>query len=286
MGTQQDPTVINLEPSIDPVTGREVFAAPVPVITTLPGDDIEPGRFDGGTQDPPMIRKGAVVAADQAADPDSGVSLTGERFSSGYGDEFAAIERAQDAGEEVRIVNGQFVTGSGSAAQSAEGVGLTDKRFSAMSATEIAEVRNLATSGAAGRYVNSLRPASDMPEYFPNGAAGIYLHTKPTKYGDELHVVIKRNPSTSLYEAHLWAFTRRQGSRTERIDLGLWVGTPNNSAHHYHLYPGSNGSGGVLCLSTDTNGGMPSLASCVVRCAQWAVGMGEVVRGRPFPYRE
>ncbi|MCX2966857.1 hypothetical protein [Gordonia aquimaris] len=270
-----DRHLIDLEPTVDPLTGAPVYAQRLPDVVDPPQDL--------------AIRGGAIAPSTHAgATQSDSVSLTDDRFASGggYGDEFPVIENAQDAGEEVRIVGGQFVTGKPREGDATRSVDLTDKRFAAMSATDIAEVRKLANSGAAGRYVEVLRPASDMPEYFSTGSHGMYLHTRPTKYGDQLHAVIERDNSTGLYHAHLWLFQMMQNGRLTNTDLNSWVGEPGVSAHHVHLYPGRNGQGAVLCLSTDSRGGMPSLSSCVVRSAQWAAGMGEVVRGREFPYRQ
>ena len=63
------------------------------------------------------------------------------------------------------------------------------------------------------------------------------------------------------------------------------VSHPNLTAHGTHMYPNGRG-GAVLCLSTNARGGLPSLTAVVFQAAKWADGMGEVVRGRRFPYRE
>lgn len=262
MTTNEPEETIDLVEAIDLSTHETVYAAP-----DAPG----------------TISHGTLTVAGAQVEPQA-VKLTDERFAADE-DEFAAAERAQSAGKEAKIVNGQLVFGDSS--DNGQGVKLTNERFAAVGTVEADEIVKLARSGAAAAYVQTLMPTGQMRKLFPQDPGGVYLHTKPTRHGDELHVVIVRDASTGLYHAHLWAFMMREGGGLNHLNLDKWVGAdPTLSAHHTHLYPGSGGHGAVLCLSERTRGGIESLSTCVVRCAQWANGMGDVVRGAKFPYRE
>lgn len=270
MGTQhhRNDDVIELTEEIDPATGESVFGLP-----------------DSGRLSAQRIKGGALAAA-EADEAAPGITLPGARFAAGFGDEFEQIQRAQDQGMAPRIVNGRIVLDGAAAGEEAPSIELTDKRFAAYSGPEAQAVRTLISSGAAARYVQNLQPTSDRRDLFPRDPGGVYLHTRPTRLGDELHTVIRHDPATGLYHAHLWSFVVNEDGRRKVADLNRWVGTPGMSAHRVHLWPGRGGEAAVICLSPETRGGMPTLDECVVRCAQWATGMGEVVRGRPFPYRE
>ena len=271
------PSVIAMTEHVDPTTGSTCWSMPF-----------------GGEDDRPRagvvaIRGGQLAVPEGDAQPAS-VALTNDRFAAGFGDEFEAIERAQADGHAVRIENGRLVSGESlKDAEDAPTVELTNDRFAALRAAELREFKALVVSGAAERYINTLQSTSDMPDYFPQDPGGIYLHTKPTRLGDELHVVIKHEHSSGLWRAHLWTFVKNEGGQLRVADLNRWVGGtagPGLNAHTAHLYPGRGGEGGVLCLSARLFGGIDSLSGCVVRVCQWATGMGEVVRGRPFPYRQ
>ncbi len=270
MGTQhhRNDDVVELTEEIDPATGESVFGLP------------DSGRL------PAQRIKGGALAAAEADEAAPGITLPGARFAAGFGDEFEQIQRAQDQGMAPRIVNGRIVLDGAAAGEEAPSIELTDKRFAAYSGPEAQAVRTLIISGAAARYVQNLQPTSDRRDLFPRDPGGVYLHTRPTRLGDELHTVIRHDPATGLYHAHLWSFVVNEDGRRKVADLNRWVGTPGMSAHRVHLWPGRGGEAAVICLSPETRGGMPTLDECVVRCAQWATGMGEVVRGRAFPYRE
>lgn len=277
MGEAGNRNLIEMEETIDPITGETVFQ----VLNTF--DDV-------------AIRNGELVPLSEAhGDGHNGepraeqpsVKLTCERFAAGPPDDpWATAEHQQNAGQEARIVNGQLVFGpAGEAPENS--VKLTEERFATLSAVEVSQVQRLAASGSASAFIRTLTPTSDLSEYFKSDPGGLYLHTKPSHHGDELHAVILRDASTRLYHAHLWQFMKREGNDLKRADLNRWVGSaPNMSAHRLHLYPGAGRHGAVLCLSERSRGGVPDLTTCVMQAAKWAAGMGEVVRGRPFPYRQ
>ncbi len=196
-------------------------------------------------------------------------------------------EAAQDAGQVLQIVNGELVAAGSKPAESAQAVTLTGDRFAA-TGTENAEVLRLVRSGTAAQMIDDLQPTSQLRAYLPNDPGGWYLRTKPTpSYRDVLHTVIERRSATGLYHALLWRFMQNDGGQLKNVNLNRWVGTHETlTAHTTHLYPGRNGLAATLCLSQRTAGGMPTLTDAVLQCAKWADGMGFVVRGKPFPYRQ
>lgn len=281
-----EPTeVIDMQERIDPITGESVFVSTKTEPHPKPGGDGE-AALSGGVLEV-LGSSGVDHDSSPRWDDERSIKLTNERFAAGPREDFFRdAERGQDAGHEARIENGRLVFGPPSAVEP-DAVKLTDERFAAMTPTDASEIERLARSGAASMFVQTLQSTGQMPEYFPHDLDSIYLHTKPTRFGDELHVVIQRDPATRLYHAHLWAFMLRESGRLKKYDLNRWVGTSEQlSAHNVHLYRGSGGHGGVLCLTGRTNGGVPDLSTCVVRCYQWATGMGDVVRGRKFPFKQ
>lgn len=273
MGRDDVDDVIELTEQHDPATGGAVFAMP---------DAVPPGAELS-------IRDGRLSSASQESDPpEVDVALSSGRFAAGAAndDEWAQVDRAQATGGEARIVNGRFVYGEPGDA-SGDDVKLSEGRFAAISSVDVADMRKLGESGAAEKYIQTMQSTGSMPTHFPRDPGGIYLHTKPTRFGDELHAVMLRDPSTRLYHAHLWAFMKKEGGQLKHLDLNRWVGAPGGlSAHQVHLYPGSGGHGAVLCLSERLRGGIPELGPCILRAAQWASGMGYVVRGQTFPYQQ
>lgn len=279
-----EPTeVIAMEERIDPISGESVFVSGETESLWEPRVTGELVLRDGAL----AVPDGSQIGPGPNWDDERSIKLTNERFAAEFGNDFFRdAERGQDAGQEARIENGRLVFGPPSAAEP-DAVKLTSERFAAMTATDVSEIQRLATSGAASMFVQTLQSTGQMPEYFPQDRDSIYLHTKPTRFGDELHVVIQKDPATRLFHAHLWAFMIRESGRLQKMDLNRWVGTSEQlSAHRVHLYRGSGGHGGVLCLTGRTNGGVPDLSTCVVRCYQWATGMGDVVRGRAFPFKQ
>lgn len=196
-------------------------------------------------------------------------------------------EQAQNAGQVVQIVNGELVTTGPKPAEAGQSVTLTGDRFAATDA-ESAEVLRLVRSGAAAQLIDDLTPTSYMRAYLPHDPGGWYLRTKPTpSHRDVLHTVIVRRSATGLYHATLWRFLQNDRGELKNVNLNRWVGTHHTlSAHRVHLYPGHNGDAATLCLSQRTAGGMPTLTTAVLQSAKWADGMGFVVRGGKFPYRQ
>lgn len=269
--------VIDLEEFINPQTGESWFAeAPL-------GGDV-------------AIRAGEIVTeCGTGRNEDSApaaTSLTHHRFGSRIGegtegDPWFAAEALRDAGQEPRIVNGRFEYGPKTASDEATPTTeLTGERFGALSVQERLEIAALVNSGAAARFINTLRPASDLGDHL-RGTEGLYLRTMPTpKWGDELHAVVERNPSTGLYHSYLWVFlVQTPDAGLRRADLAKWVNATGVVAGDLHLYSGSGETADVLCLSHNSRGGVETLTDCVMRSAQWASGMGYVVRGARFPYR-
>lgn len=256
--------VITLEPTSDPGTGIVVYEAPVPAVYQAP--EVDAGRVVDGAE--------------------HHVTLTEERFAADPAFDWGRAEQAQAAGATVQIVDGQLVTNEKSKVPG-QTVTLTDERFAATS-RESAEVVRLVRSGTATALIADLRPTAEIRLHLPDDPGGWYLRTKPTPtFGDELHTVIVRRSATGLYHAHLWRFMQNDRGQLKNIDLNRWVGAHSSlSAHHTHLYPGQHGEAAVLCLSQRTTGGMPQLTGAVLQAAKWADGMGHVVRGGTFPYRQ
>ncbi len=244
----QEPTV--LEPRLDPVTGDLVYAAddtaPAPALT-LPKE-----TFAGDPQGPVDWR---------------------------------TVEEKQDHGGMVTLVNGELVTEYGGPTT---GVPLPKDTFAAPSLDgEVREVRALAAQRVGAQLVEELRHTSQIPGYSKASPQGWSLVTRPTRLGDRLRVVIARNSSTNLYHSHLWRYELRQSDGSYGVvDVPAYLGRHRNLTNHTtHLYSSGN-SDGVLCLSTRTQGGMVSLTDAILQCHKWADGIGEVLRGRPFPYRQ
>lgn len=257
--------VITLQPAIDAATGLVVYEAPRLAAPQLP--TIDAGR----------------VNVDQVGNQ---VQLTDERFAADSNIDWSRAEQAQAAGQTVQIIDGQLVANDKSTAPG-QSVTLTDERF-AVSTHETAEVLRLVRSGTVAALISDLRPTAELRQHLPTDPGGWYLRTKPTPtFGDVLHTVIVRRSATGLYHAHLWRFMQNDRGQLKIVDLNRWVGTHASlSAHHTHLYPGQRGDSAVLCLSQRTTGGMPHLTGTVLQAAKWADGMGHVVRGGSFPYRQ
>jgi hypothetical protein len=289
---------ITLEPTIDPQTGHVVFTDPSSPGAHLPavlGESVHPGAptNPGGTMatthiDGNRIIDGELVPAGpspvQAA---HAVTLTDDRFAVDPTFDWGRADRAQDAGQAMQIIDGQLVPVGQKPAQPGQTVTLTDDRFAA-TASENGQIASLVRSGAASKLIGALQPTSELRGYFATDPSGWYLRTKPTPtYGDVLHTVIVHKHATGLYHAHLWRFLQLDGGQLKHVDLNRWVGSHTSlSAHNVHLYGGTAGESAVLCLSQRTNGGMPNLTGAVLQAAKWADGMGCVVRGGRFPYRQ
>jgi hypothetical protein len=263
MGTNH---IIDLEPVSDPATGHVIFQTP-------------PAAVDA----PPVVDAGQL----RGEGTDNAVALTDERFAADHGVDWAGAERAQDAGHTLQIVDGQLVSTGGKPASPGESVVLTNERFAA-SVQENKQISRLVRSGTASKLIADLQPTSRIRSHLPHDPGGWYLRTKPTpSFGDVLHTVIVRRSATGLYHAHLWRFMQNDRGELKTVELNRWVGAHASlSAHNVHLYPGQGGDAAVLCLSQRTTGGMPDLTGTVMQSAKWADGMGYVVRGRSFPYRQ
>lgn len=221
------------------------------------------------------------------AQPAQAVTLTDDRFAGDQPFDWGRADRAQNAGQAMQIIDGELVPVGQKPAQPGQTVTLTDDRFAATTA-ENDQVARLVRSGVASKLIGALQPTSQLRDYFATDPGGWYLRTKPTPtYGDVLHAVIVRKHATGLYHAHLWRFMQLDRGQLGNVDLNRWVGAHASlSAHNVHLYSGAAGESAVLCLSQRTNGGMPDLTGAVLQSAKWADGMGCVVRGGKFPYRQ
>lgn len=238
-------------------------------------------------QTPLIINGQLVVPGDASYDPGQAVTLTDDRFAGDPVFDWGVAERAQDAGQALQIIDGRLVPAGQTGPQPGQAVTLTDDRFAA-TAQEGAEVLRLVQSGTASHLIADLQPTSELRSYFQHDPGGWYLRTKPTpSHRDVLHTVIVRRSATGLYHAHLWRFMQCDRGELKNVDLNRWVGTHERlSAHKVHLYPGRSGEAAILCLSQRTTGGMPDLTGTVLQAAKWADGMGYVVRGGTFPYRQ
>lgn len=154
-------------------------------------------------------------------------------------------------------------------------------------AQEMAEVQAMASAGLGQTLVEVLKHTSTVTGWPATMPAGWIFTSKPTRHGDRLTVIIARDTSTNLYHSHLFRFDVRQPDGSVReVDLRAYLNKhPNLTAHRAHIYP-SGKAGGILCLSERTLGGMPDIKSSVLQSAKWADGIGLVVRGKSFPYRQ
>ena len=264
MGDMHVDAVITLEETRDPRTGEIVFAKPGEVLQ--------------------MTDSGLLPERSPAAP----VELPRDRFAGEErGVDWAAAERQQANGLVVSMVDGQLVTGAG---PEAKPIALPEDRFAAPIDTRFREenqaVLALSQAGAAS-VVSLLKHSSQFPSWPASSTIGWVYTTRPTAHGDQLTVLIAFNGSTGLYHAHFWRYdVRGVDGRMGAVDLPAYLNQhPNLTAHRAHMYPDVRG-GAVLCLSTATRGGLPSLSAAVLQAAKWADGMGEVVRGRAFPYRQ
>ncbi|MDQ6523992.1 hypothetical protein RB608_10290 [Nocardioides sp. LHD-245] len=269
--------VITLEEVIDPATGDVIFVDP----------DAE-ARAEARV---PATRTAASLAMTEdglveEGRPAQAVQLPNERFSGDEPIDWAAAEAHQAGGQVVSMVDGQIVFGE--PGNSAQQVSLPTDRFAAAPAlqAESAEVLQLARAGGS-TVIKMIKHTSQIPNWPSASPTGWVYTTTPTSHGDELTVLLSYNPSTSLYHARFWRFdVRGPAGQVGSVDLPKYLDShPNLTAHGTHLYPDGRG-GAVLCLSTNTTGGLPTLTRAVLQAAKWADGMGEVVRGRRFPYKE
>jgi hypothetical protein len=274
MGQQIDnQDVITLEEMTDPLNGQVIFG--LPETTNLPA----PRAASALT----MTDHG-LVDEERQSQP---VSLPTDRFAGEGPVDWAAAEAQQSGGLVVSMVDGKLVTGQGNGP--AQQVELPPDRFAAPNGrfrAENAEVMALSGAGA-GSIVKLLQHTSQIPNWPAVSPTGWVYTSRPTSHGDELTGLIVFNPSTEMYHFHFWRFdVRGADGRMGSVDLPDYLHAhPNLTAHGTHMYPDGRG-GVVLCLSTNTHGGLSSLTAVVFQAAKWADGMGEVVRGRHFPYRE
>lgn len=235
-----------------------------------------------------QIIDGELLPADDfPLEPAPSVTLTEDRFAGDGQFDWARAEQAQDAGQTLQIINGELVSVGAKPTEPAQSVTLTGDRFAA-TPTENTEIAALVRSGTAAQLIDDLRPTSQLRAYLPNDPGGWYLRTKPTpSHRDVLHTVIVHRTATGLYHALLWQFLQNDNGELKNTNLNHWIGTHATlSAHHTHLYPGTNSHAATLCLSQRATGGMPTLSGTVLQAAKWADGMGYVVRGGTFPYRQ
>lgn len=264
MGETQHDEVITLEETRDPRTGETVFAQGGEILQ--------------------MTAEGLVPERSLAAP----VELPSDRFAAQEKPvDWAAAERQQANGLVVSMVDGQLVTSAG---PQAKPISLPEDRFAALADTRFRDenraVLALSEAGAAS-VVSLLKHSSQFSSWPATAGTGWVYTSKATSHGDQLTVLVAFNSSTGLYHAHFWRFDVRQADgRLGAVDLPAYLDKhPSLTAHGTHMYPDGRG-GAVLCLSTATRGGVASLSAAVLQAAKWADGMGEVVRGRRFPYRQ
>lgn len=268
-----DQDVITLEELTDPLSGEVVFG--LQASSNLPA----PRAGSALT----MTEQG-LVDEERSSRP---VSLPTDRFAGEGPVDWTSAEAQQSGGLVVAMVDGKLVTGHGTGA--AQQVELPQDRFAAPDSrfgAENAEVMALAGAGASS-IVKLLQHTSQIPSWPAVSPTGWVFTSRPTSHGDELTGLIVFDPSTGMYHFHFWRFdVCGSDGRMGSVDLPAYLHAhPNLTAHGTHMYPDGRG-GAVLCLSTNTHGGLSTLSAVVFQAAKWADGMGEVVRGRRFPYRQ
>lgn len=273
MGQHRDgQDIITLEEMTDPFNGQIIFGVP---------DTILPARRTSSALT--MTGEGLVDEERPSQQP---LTLPTDRFAGDAPPDWSAAEAQQAGGLVVSMVDGKLVTSQDNGP--AQQVELPRDRFAASDRfrEENIEVVSLARAGA-GSVVKLLKHSSQFPSWPATSPAGWVYTTRPTSHGDELTVLLAHNLTTGMYHAHFWRFdVRGVDGRMGAVDLPKYMHAhPNLTAHGTHMYPDGRG-GAVLCLSTNTRGGLQSLTAAVFQAAKWADGMGEVVRGRHFPYRE
>lgn len=265
--------VMILEEMTDPLSGEIVFGPPESTNAPVPLSASSLTMTDKGLVDEQR--------------PGQPVILPTDRFAGDGPVDWAAAEAEQAGGLVVSMVDGKLVTGRGPGG--AQQVELPPDRFASPDArfrAENDEVRTLA--GAGGNSVIKLLQHTSQIANWPDVSPTGWVYTsRPTSHGDELTGLVVFNPSTGMYHFHFWRFdVRGNDGRSGSVDLPAYLHKhPNLTAHGTHMYPDGRG-GAVLCLSRNTHGGLSSLTAVVLQAAKWADGMGEVVRGRRFPYRE
>ncbi|WP_286928877.1 MULTISPECIES: hypothetical protein [Aeromicrobium] len=274
MGQQFDnEDIITLEEMTDPDTGSIIFGLQESALLPAPRTGSALTMTDHG-----------LVEDERPSQP---VALPTDRFAGQGPVDWSAAEAQQAGGQVVSMIDGKLVTGQGDGP--AQQVELPRDRFAAPDErfrAENAEVTAMAAAGA-GSLLKLLQHTSQIRNWPADSPAGWVFTSRPTSHGDELTGLIEFNPSSGLYHFHFWRFdVRNADGRMGSVDLPAYLHAhPNLTAHGTHMYPNGRG-GAVLCLSTNARGGLPSLTAVVFQAAKWADGMGEVVRGRRFPYRE
>lgn len=134
-------------------------------------------------------------------------------------------------------------------------------------------------------WIKGLSHTTETPGIPAGTPIGWLYRPRPNRYRDELVCIIAYHPSTSLYHAHFWRYEADvDGRGIKAIDLPAYLGRSMHlTQHRAHIYTSANSA--VLCLSERAMGGMPTFDNALVQTMKWSDGTGEVVRGRPFPYK-
>lgn len=281
--------VIEMEPTIDPLTGEEVWRAPhhLPALSNpQPGYSITPsGRFASDTTE----RAGEVTLPNDRFSGITGRPLPSIGGASDWG---AAAGEMERGGEVVLTPDGRMVVvGGGSQQVPATSVTLTRDRFASSlgpSSTarlphETATVQRLLASRVT--WIKGLSHTTQTPGIPRGTPVGWLYRPRPNRYGDQVVCVMAYHPTTNLYHAHFWRYEANlDGSGRRAIDLPAFLGrAPHLTHHRAHIYTSAGSA--VLCLSERAMGGLPKFDSALLQTMKWSDGTGEVVRGRPFPYR-
>lgn len=279
--------VIEMTPHTDPSTGAEIWTA-----DPVPG----PGVGLRVTNSP----TGDLVVTDTAGAPRAAVQLTRDRFAgkdpASIGDQddddWIAAAGQQASGRKVVLspTGDLVITDTAGTPQAA--VELTRDRFAAGLGASTMErqpqeehvVVELRQAGVA--WISYLKHSTRIPGMPAGAPVGWLYRPRPNRYGDQLACLVAFHRGTGLYHAHYWQYEADlDGSGRKAIDLPRYLGrAPHLTHHRAHLYTGTDGSA-VLCLSERVQGGMPTFDTALMQTMKWADGTGDVVRGRPFPYR-
>lgn len=239
-----------------------------------------------------------VVSSDHGAPTDS-VQLPNDRFASASPPEIGSWRDTSVPGAPplpsappVAVTPGGQLQIASASQEHPGSVTLPSERFASglgPSSAQRQESENrtvAALRDAHAKWIKQLTHTSRIPGMPAGAPIGWLYRPRPNRFGDQLVCVLAYHPGTLLYHAHYWRFEANlDGDGPKAIDLPRYLGRyPHLTHHKAHIYTGGDGTA-VLCLSDRVSGGMPTLDTALVQTLKWADGTGDVVRGRPFPFR-
>jgi hypothetical protein len=298
--------VIELVPHTDPVTGEELWTAAreVPKQAGTPLPEVWTAAAPAPTSQPAGLAlhissDGTFSPGTHPDAPTVDVVLTNDKFagqrlpSIGGETDWKSAEPAVAGGRQVSMSpNGELiVSDSAGEVLPTSSVTLTTDRFASSlgssTTSRLGQEAAFATGLIRNRvtWIKGLSHTTETPGIPAGTPIGWLFRPRPNRYRDELVCVIAYHPTTNLYHAHFWRYEADvDGRGTKAIDLPAYLGRSMHlTQHRAHMYTSTNSA--VLCLSERAMGGMPTFDTALVQTMKWSDGTGEVIRGRPFPYK-